>query len=603
MNFITPIYFILTVFVIGVLLFYLFRKQYDNQVIPSTLLWQQVMQEWQATKWWKKLQNHLLLYLQLLILILLMLALTRPYIGTNELSGDHIVVILDTSATMTTNEEDNQSRLEHSKQEIKELIDLLDDQIMTVILAEENPSILFANEMVKQDMLRKLDLVEPSYQYSDITKSVQLAEQLLADTSGEVHLYSDRVVKEDLPVDFLEHKLTVHNLGDSRNNLSIHTFGISKKENAIQGIISVFNELEEESLVHFSIEHEGESLYSFEELIEPGKLVQISIPNLPVKNYYKAVITNKDDYIADNSLVTFLKEDRTPSIHLIGDVNSFTTKALSYFSSDIIQYENETNVADENGVYVLEGIPEKDWPNGPTLVFSPVVERKFQVQEKSNISEEIQINDEDSLYQYVEMEQVFIQFSYPYTFPVLETILSSGKRPLISKGYYKGNPIVFVGFDIEDTDWPLHASFPIFLYNAIQFLNETKDTLGYVKPLETFSVSHDIATSSSMVVNEDGKKIMELNTDESAIKAPNSPGLYRLVDEVNGNRSEKLFAVTIDTEERYIQPSEDFTLEATNDETSESKEDKPNEIWPWLVLLALLILFLEWEVYRRGITH
>ncbi|WP_010095639.1 vWA domain-containing protein [Ornithinibacillus scapharcae] len=603
MNFITPIYFILTVFVIGVILFYLFRKQYDKQVIPSTLLWQQVMQEWQATKWWKKLQNHLLLYLQLLILIILMLALTRPYFGLNELSGDHIVVILDTSATMTTLEEEKISRFERSKLEIEELIDLLDSQMMTVILAEETPTILFANETAKQDMLRKIDSVEPSYQFSDIPKAVQLAEQLLADTSGEIHLYSDGVVKEEMPSEFLEHRLTVHNIGKTRNNISLHTFGISKTEDGIHGIITVFNEQETESVVRLGIESDGETLHTFQKLIEPGKLVQLPIPNLPDKSYYKAVIMNDDDYLADNSLIAFTKEDRAPSIHLVGDVNPFTTKALGYFSTDIVQYEKNTSIEDNNAVYVLEDIPEKDWPNGPALVFSPVVEKKLQVQEKTFLNEPLQINQEDPLYQYVDMEQVYIQSSFPYTFPVLDTILSSGNRPLISKGYYNGNPIVFVGFDMEDTDWPLHASFPIFLYNAINFLNEKQDTLGYVKPLETFSVTHEVVASNSMIVNEDGKKIAELDLDKASIQAPSSPGLYRVVDEVNGNRTEKLLAVTLDTQEKYIQPEKDFTLEASNVNTRENNEDKPNEIWPWLVFLALLILFLEWEVYRRGITH
>ncbi|GGA61961.1 BatA domain-containing protein [Ornithinibacillus halotolerans] len=601
MNFMTPSFFILSIFLVAVLLFYLFRKQYESQVIPSTLLWQQVMNEWQATKWWRKLQHHLLLYLQLIILFLLMLALVRPYIGLNELSGEHIVLILDTSASMTTEESENTTRLELAKEQAIELVDKLDNQLLTVILAEETPTILFSNEPVNQETITEIEQVQPSFQHANMKKTIPLAIQILSGTTGEIHVFSDAVKKEQIDQTLLTNKLVVHNIGTSNDNIALHTFGVVQNNEGISGIVTVYNESDEERLVTISIENENDILYTLEELIEPRKLVQLPISNLPSHTYYNARLTTPDDYKADNHLVAFLGQNTTPSIHLIGDINPFTTKALSYFSEDIVQYDKNTTVTQSNAVYVLEGVPEKEWPDGPSIIFEPELNGAFQVKEKKTLTEAVEKLKDDPLFQYVDMSEVYIQSSFPYVQSELETLLTSGDTPLISKGYYKGHPIVFIGFDIADTDWPLHASFPIFLYNAITFLYETQDTLGYLKPMQQFTFAHPIGTTKSTIVNEHGDEILSLSLDEADFKAPSSPGLYRIISENNEVLSEKLFAVTIDPQEKYIQPKTSFTLEV--EDSKNSSQERPNEIWPWIALFALLILFIEWEVYRRGISN
>ncbi|WP_047985248.1 vWA domain-containing protein [Ornithinibacillus californiensis] len=602
MNFITPIFFTLIVFIIGVILFYLFRKQYESQIIPSTLLWQQVMQEWQATKWWRKLQNYLLLYLQLLILLFLMLALARPFLGVNELSGEHIVFVLDTSASMTVEEEET-TRFDTAKQEALELVEQLDDQQLTVILAEEIPTILFSTETEEQTMKSRIEDVEASFQFADIVKSIQLANQLLSGTSGEIHVFSDSVAKESLDTSYLTNKLVVHNIGMSKNNLSLHTLGVSQNNQQISGILTVFNESDEEKLARITIESNGESIITIQELIEPGKLKQLAINDLPAKSYYKAVLTTEDDYKADNELFSFLGNNTPPTIHLIGDVNSFTSKALHYLSTDVVQYNQDTAVSGDNVIYVLEEIPDTKWPNGPTLVFSPTNGESFPVSPKENLQAEVKTIREDAILRYVDIGEVYIQSSSPFQATELDTILASGETPLISKGYYKGNPLILVGFDIADTDWPLHTSFPIFLYNAINYLNEKQEALGYVKPSESLSINIEAGTTSGVILNENQEKVLDINLDEPTFQAPSHPGLYKMITESDlGRRSEKLFAVSIDAQEKNIQPNTSFSIEGKH-ENSNTNQEKPNEIWTIFAILALLVLFLEWEVYRRGISN
>ncbi|PAV29417.1 hypothetical protein CIL05_11155 [Virgibacillus profundi] len=602
MHFLTPAYFGLSIFLIGVILFYLFRKQYDKQVVPSTFFWQQVMREWQATKWWRKLQQHLLLYLQLLILALLMLALVRPYIGLNDLSGDHIAVVIDTSASMTA-KEGEQERLALAMEEIDILIDQLDNQKLTVIIAEQTPEILFSNETSKSKMRNSLEKVESSFRRTNMDEAVQLANQLLSSASGEIHVFSDRVDREQISETHLNHTVAVHNIGTSKSNFSIHTFGVAEQEGKVNGILSVANEMDIEQQFSIIIESAGEELMRIDESIEPGKLTQIQLRDLEKKPYYKAIITNEDDYQADNSSFAFLATDKQPSLYLVGEVNSFITKAFSYLSTDIVQVEDSNEIPQvENAIYILGKVPAENWPDGPLLILSPTTGGPFKIEEKQMLQDDLQAVNEDPLLQFVNIDEVYIQQSYPFDSLTLQSIVTSGETPVISKGSYQGHPLVLLGFDMEETDWPMHSSFPVFLYNTINYLTDQNHLLGYLQPGERKEISHLTGVTNSMILNEDNEQISELNINESFMNAPKKPGLYRVQEETEYGMKERLFAVTVDDEEKYMSPSNDFTIENQSEQKDDVHEEKPNEIWIGFATLALLFLLLEWEVYRRGIT-
>ena len=52
-----------------------------------------------ASRPWQKLKNNLLMILQIVIAILLMISVMRPYVAKSSFSGD-MVVILDSSGSM-----------------------------------------------------------------------------------------------------------------------------------------------------------------------------------------------------------------------------------------------------------------------------------------------------------------------------------------------------------------------------------------------------------------------------------------------------------------------------------------------------------------------
>src|SRR5690349_15782197 len=83
-----------------VVLFYLLKRKRVVKLVSSTLLWQKFLAETQANAPFQKLRHNWLLVLQILLLLLAVLALSRPYFTGNSKQSLLRVVILDASASM-----------------------------------------------------------------------------------------------------------------------------------------------------------------------------------------------------------------------------------------------------------------------------------------------------------------------------------------------------------------------------------------------------------------------------------------------------------------------------------------------------------------------
>src|SRR5437870_5282780 len=105
MNFLAPIAFLFALTIPVVIVFYLLKRKRVVKLVSSTLLWQKFLSETQASAPFQKLRKNWLLILQLILLALAVLALTRPYFKTNTKPAELRVVILDASASMQATDE------------------------------------------------------------------------------------------------------------------------------------------------------------------------------------------------------------------------------------------------------------------------------------------------------------------------------------------------------------------------------------------------------------------------------------------------------------------------------------------------------------------
>ncbi len=98
----------------GIVVLYLLKLKRKERTVSSVLLWQDAVADIQANAPFQKLKKSLLLFLQLAALLLLVLAVARPFVRARGTSENRIAVIIDASASMQSTDV-SPSRFENAK--------------------------------------------------------------------------------------------------------------------------------------------------------------------------------------------------------------------------------------------------------------------------------------------------------------------------------------------------------------------------------------------------------------------------------------------------------------------------------------------------------
>ncbi len=121
------------------LILYFLKLKRRELAVSSTLLWRKSVEDLQANAPFQRLRKNLLLFIQLLVLALILLALAQPVGGTIDIEGDRFIVMIDRSASMAapTEPDSTTRRIDAAKDRALELIDRIDtnDNARVMIVA------------------------------------------------------------------------------------------------------------------------------------------------------------------------------------------------------------------------------------------------------------------------------------------------------------------------------------------------------------------------------------------------------------------------------------------------------------------------------------
>jgi len=124
---------------IPLVIFYFLKLRRPRHVIPSLVLWRQVLADQRVNSPFQRFKRNILLLLQLLLLLLLVLAAMQPVLRRATSSATRLPVLIDVSASMAAlDQAGGQSRLDAAKARVRELIDTLppDQQVSLIAFAK-----------------------------------------------------------------------------------------------------------------------------------------------------------------------------------------------------------------------------------------------------------------------------------------------------------------------------------------------------------------------------------------------------------------------------------------------------------------------------------
>ncbi|RNF40745.1 vWA domain-containing protein [Planococcus salinus] len=561
---------------LAVILYYFFRKKYKDQTVSSTLLWRELMKEMQASPFLKKLQHQLLFYLQLAALILCVVALLGPFIHSEELEGNEFIFIVDTSATMLAG---TPTRFEQQQATMTELAAQTGGKPVTIITTGASPEVVLRHEREPAKVTEAIDRLAVTYEKAEIEQALLFAETLVDNDSTVIHVFTDALDRS-----VFTHKAgfayEVHGFDNSLQNLSIRQFGLSETDNGMRAFVQIVNNSAEamEGIVEIQ---GGNTTESAQVSLEPDEEVLVPFDSLPQETVWQATLDAADEYRADNDMVSYAQN---PVQEVFVDSRLHELLATGFESLNL-----DVNLVAPDQLQNLSGAPVVTNQTAFLESEEPVLLIGRDDESTHQAAGQVEAANHP-LFTYADLEDVYVSELYP-PFEGFETIATINGEPFIQLSP-TGDIIVLT--DVQLTDWPLHPSFPLFLWSASQELSATENFLGFFQPNEHRSVPL-MSSSGEWEIFKDGSYLYSYMEGQGPFIAPEQPGRY----EVRGDSGKRELVVQLSSEEKELASGSTYSIG-----TAESTEETVQfSLVPWLIAAVLLLLFVEWEVYRRGTSN
>jgi hypothetical protein len=156
-----------------------------------------------------------------------------------------------------------------------------------------------------------------------------------------------------------------------------------------------------------------------------------------------------------------------------------------------------------------------------------------------------------------------------------------------------------------NTDWPIRRSFPVFVMNAIKYLGGVRSSLAApsIKPGQPSILRTAIPVERVVVQSPRGDQfqVPREASNTYIFSRTDDLGVYD-VREGSGTKVSQQFAVNLyDTRESDLAPRETLAIGHEEVKAQQGKQAARQELWKWLLLLALGVLIFEWYVYNRRV--
>jgi len=560
---------------------YLIRRR--RRVVFSSLLLLREFSLGSSSRSWARLRLPLLFFLQLIFLALLVLGLGDPVLTTNL--PEKIAILLDNSASMQT-VQGEKSRFEIAKQKTRHLLgSLAPDTRVSLFLtvpgldpigAELNPG----EALGLMEPLSPYDLGEPQGEY----------EQFLSRLSKESR-YDRIVFFTDYRVREPGGSTEVISVGESQGNVAITSFALTRSfaSDRLQATVEVTNFDSKVRKVKISLKGDGKTLSSKTPTIAARKTATVFFAGFPYRSYYEAELQLQDALSLDNVRYGVLPafsgksvlgvSPRRDALRSLRGIPGLRVKVIlpdAYKGNggqeqrlEIFHYSAPQVLPKNDALFVLP-------PKGNPLVSlgGPLSEPTIT-----------DWRDPHPLTRYVNFALFRPSYARPLVPPLLANkIIEGPEGPLAVVVRRQGYRYLVLGFDPFPYLAQANLPMSIFTLNLLSWffegLGDSTTATGETLRLP----SHKGAT----LVGPRGQRV---NVGEGTDQFSRTffQGIYR----VDQGGDEKVRAVNFDdvseSDLSYI-----ATLNLTRGVGEPAIRSTTVSLWPYLVVVSILLLFLEW---------
>jgi hypothetical protein len=600
---------------------YLLKLRKRRVEVPFSAIWTRVLLEHQEhNDLFKRLRRILSWFLQITLLILLGFALSDPHVEEEMIQGRHIVLLIDTSASMAATDVSGAAdRLGIAKNKALEILATLgpDDRAMLVHFDRHvRPlSPFVADAAILEKPVRDLQTAATPTSFKDAIAFA--VDSLRNKQRTELVLISDGAgfdpqTLEDLDVGTIT--LRHLKIGESHGNLAVTGFNARRyRANKLdfELFVQVRSYFDREISADLQLFADGRLVDSKPITMGPRDIYQEFYPSQAIsgEKLEARIVVKSDDardvFPLDNRAFAMLPATRRTRVLLVTEGNLYLEGPLLLNPNLEVtrispsQYESAVDF----DVVFFDRFAPASPPLGNAVFIDPQGDPSPWAS-KGDIQDPIvtEISRGHPLLRWLTLKDLNIGSARKLKRSKDDRVVvgSALGHPLILTRTTSERRYVAFAFDIRASDLPLRVAFPVLIVNLIDYLQGDESGLvrSYVTgepwsiPLATSGSTATLHTPSGVISS------VPVFAGEAFVYGA-EPGFYK----VQAEEEILEFAANLSSAaESDVRPAP-ITLseKEIRHDTNELLFDR-SEIWIWLVLLVLAMLHAEWWTYNRRIT-
>jgi len=642
----------------AIIALYFLKLRRQPLLVPSTYLWRKSIEDLHVNSFWQRLRRNLLLLLQLLLLLLLFLALLNPTWQGSQLSGHRFIYLVDNSASMSATDVKNQdasTRLDLAKRRVAELIDgMKPGDVAMLISFSDTGYVVQERTENKRELKRQLQAIQPTQRTTSIKEALRLATGLahgnrpartgspekpaaVPDATEEpatLLVLSDFRFDDapDFSAGHLLPKLILIGSPDARN-VAITSFAARRYEDKPQDLEAVArmdNFSDQERKVAAELSLDGRLIDSREVTLPPQGQQTVAFPLANIDTGALTLrIDVQDDLAIDNTAYTVIQPPRRGRVLFVspgskewekalrtgeaGKVGNVTRQGPQYLLTD--EYQRHAD-AGEWDLIIYDRCTPKKMPRANTFWIGRIPpDEQWKKGERVEVPTIIDTERTHPLMQKIEVGDFIIaEAALLKPPPGGVSLFDAAEGSIFAVAPRESFQDAVLGFEfdgvnakgepVNNTNWPLRSSFPLFVHELLLFLGSgiTVGEADVLRPGRAAELKSMTAGVTAQVRTPGGRTVsLPVSGETLSFTGTDEVGVYEVQQ---GPGPVRQFAVNLFSpaeSEVRTRPEQRFHAGDATISPGENWETVRVSIFKALLLLALAVLMVEWYIYNRRV--
>ena len=610
MSFIYPLGLLGLIAIPVLIIIYIIKNKYTEQVISSTYLWTLSEKFLKRKNPINRITGIISLILQILAVIFISFAIAHPVFVLPGAANDFLF-ILDGSGSMNITA-DGKTRLDKGKDEISSLIKKsADGSTYTLIFTADGTEVVFENLDDKERALNLLGEIEPAYTASGFTDALSMAQNYFNENSGvKTYLVTDKAYENC-------ENATLINVSSNERNYALSQINTSLSGGKLVVDGTAYS-YEDDTTVTVELFVNGEAAPVVSQQVELKKLegAKFTLDGGDNSDYQslRVAIKETDSLALDSEVMVYnVRNDSSYKTLIVSENKSFFIKTAlrAIGNTQIDEVTPDKYIEAENGgygLYVFDGFSPEVMPSdGAVWFINPKVSTEksgFSVQSEVNEPSGLVLNYNQSsatrvkslLKGVVRDDITLCRYVKCGLYRNFTTALSHDGNPVVFAGTNAyGNREVVFAFDISDSDIAMSVNFTTLVFNLISYtfpavIDETVYYCG-----DTMLVNVLANCESIRLVSPSGaSEYLDVSGDTCEYRLTEA-GVYSVTMIIgNSPRVVNVFAQLPESERFTTVTEQSFVI--SGEATAEKRDGKYEDLIYLFIILAVIFI-ADWMVY------